>query len=323
MTGKEGLASVVDYAGSGKSAMLEVAREAWEAEGYTVWGATLSGIAAENLESGSGIAARTLASLEHQWEQGRDVLTSRDVLVIDEAGMIGSRQMERVLVAANDAGAKVVRVGDPEQLQAIEAGASFRSIAERHGAVEITEIRRQREDWQRDATQALATGRTGDAIAAYQQHGMAHVAETREEARAALIDGWERDHRAAPGASRIILTHTNAEVRELKELARGRLYASGELGNDVHLTVERGERNFAAGDRIIFLKNERGLGVKNGTLGTIEEVTRQRLSVHLDDERRVAFEGLCAHRSRLRGDIPQGAGRDGGSGTRARDTGHG
>jgi Ti-type conjugative transfer relaxase TraA len=290
VTGREGLASVVGYAGSGKSAMLGIAREAWEAEGYTVRGAALSGIAAENLESGSGIAARTLASLEHHWEQGRDLLASRDVLVIDEAGMIGSRQMERVLSAAKDAGAKVVLIGDPEQLQAIEAGAAFRAIAERHGAVEITEIRRQREDWQRDATRALATGRTGEAIGAYEHRGMAHVAETREEARAALIDGWERDRRAAPGASRIILTHTNAEVRELNELARGHLRASGELGDDLRLTVERGERDFAAGDRVIFLKNERGLGVKNGTLGTVEGVTRQRLAARLDDGRQVAFD---------------------------------
>lgn len=290
VTGREGLVSVVGYAGSGKSAMLGAAREAWEAEGYTVRGAALSGIAAENLESGSGIAARTLASIEHQWEQGRDVLTSRDVLVIDEAGMIGSRQMERVLSAAKDAGAKVVLVGDPEQLQAIEAGAAFRSTAERYGAVEITKIRRQREDWQRDATRALATGRTGEAIGAYQQRGMAHVAETREQARTALIDGWERDRQAAPGASRIILTHTNTEVRELNELARGRLRASDKLGDDVRLTVERGERNFAAGDRVMFLKNERGLGVKNGTLGTVEEVTPQRLSARLDDGRRVGFD---------------------------------
>src|SRR5579885_234482 len=171
--------------------------------------------------------------------------------------------MERVLGAAKDAGAKIVLVGDPEQLQAIEAGAAFRSIAERHGAVEITEIRRQREDWQHDATSALATGRTGDAIGAYEQRGMAHVAETREQARAALIDGWECDRRAAPDASRIILTHTNAEVRELNELSRGRLRALGELGDDLRLTVERGERNFAADDRVMFLKNERGLGVKN------------------------------------------------------------
>ena len=290
VAGKEGLAAVVGYAGSGKSAMLGVAREAWEAEGCTVRGAALSGIAAENLESGAGIASRTLASLEHQWGQDRELLTARDVLVIDEAGMIGSRQMERVLSAAERAGAKVVLVGDPEQLQAIEAGAAFRSIVERHGAAEITEIRRQREDWQRDATQALATGRTGEAIDAYQQRGMVHAAATREHARGELIEGWDRARQAEPDRSRIILTHTNAEVRDLNELARGRLRNAGELGDDVAVTTERGERAIASGDRIMFLKNERGMGVKNGTLGTIERVSPDRMAVRLDDGRQVAFD---------------------------------
>lgn len=146
VTEANGISAVVGYAGTGKSAMLGVAREAWESAGFRVRGAALSGIAAENLEPGSAVPSRTIASLEHQWSQGRDLLTSRDVLVIDEAGMIGSRQMERLISEAEKRGAKVVLVGDPEQLQAFEAGAAFRSIAERHGAVEITDIRRQRED---------------------------------------------------------------------------------------------------------------------------------------------------------------------------------
>ena len=122
------LGIVVGYAGTGKSAMLGVAREAWEAAGFAVRGVALSGIAAENLESGSGIASRTIASMEHGWEQGRDRLGARDILVIDEAGMVGTRQLERVLSHAAEAGAKVVLVGDPQQLQSIEAGAAFRSI---------------------------------------------------------------------------------------------------------------------------------------------------------------------------------------------------
>jgi Ti-type conjugative transfer relaxase TraA len=88
---------VVGHAGTGKSALLRVAREAWEAAGYEVRGVALSSIAAENLESGSGIVSRTIASMEHGWQQGRDGLTTRDVLVIDEAGMVGTRQLERVL----------------------------------------------------------------------------------------------------------------------------------------------------------------------------------------------------------------------------------
>ena len=284
------LGVVVGYAGTGKSALLGVAREAWEDAGYRVQGLALSGIAAENLEGGSGIASRTIASLEHQWSQGRELLDARDVLVIDEAGMIGSRQMERLLSAAEMAGAKVVLVGDPEQLQAIEAGAAFRLIAERHSHVEITQVRRQHEDWQRDATRRLATGRTGEALAAYEARGMVHVAETRDQAREALVERWDRDRIAESGKSRIILTHTNDEVRDLNLTARERLRQAGALGQDVTVKAERGERQFAAGDRLMFLKNDRGLGVKNGMLGEIEQVSPSQMTVRLDAGRSVAFD---------------------------------
>ncbi len=284
------LGIVVGYAGTGKSAMLGVAREAWEHAGLSVRGAALSGIAAENLEGGSGIASRTIASLEHQWAQGRDLLTASDVLVIDEAGMIGSRQMERVLSVANDAGAKVVLVGDPQQLQAIEAGAAFRSIAERHGHVEITEIRRQQVDWQRDATRHLATGRTADAVDAYSANGMVHTAETRDAAREELIESWNRERAADPEHSRMILTHTNDEVRALNVLARGKLREDSALGADVSINAERGTRDFATGDRLMFLRNDRELGVKNGSLGTVQSVSAQRMAVLLDDGRSVAFD---------------------------------
>jgi len=284
------LGIVVGHAGTGKSAMLGVAREAWEAAGYEVRGVALSGIAAENLESGSGIPSRTIASMEHGREQGRDLLTSRDVLVIDEAGMVGTRQLERVLSHAAEAGAKVVLIGDPQQLQAIEAGAAFRSIHERHGGAEIGEVRRQREDWQRDATRDLATGKTGDALEAYRSHDMVHEAQTREQARGDLIDRWDRDRHASPDKSQIILTHTNDEVRALNEAARERMRAAGDLGDEVRVTVERGVRHFASGDRFMFLQNERGLGVKNGTLGTVEQVSAQSLTVQTDDGQSVQFD---------------------------------
>jgi Ti-type conjugative transfer relaxase TraA len=284
------LSVVVGHAGTGKSAMLGVAREAWEAAGYEVRGVALSGIAAENLESGSGIASRTIASMEHGWGQGRDMLNPCDILVVDEAGMVGTRQLERVLSHAAGTGAKVVLVGDPQQLQAIEAGAAFRSIHERHGGAEIGEVRRQREDWQRNATRDLAAGRTGHALEAYRSHDMLHEAQTREQARGELIDRWDHDRQASPDRSRIILTHTNDEVRALNDAARERMRVAGALGDDVRLTVERGARNFASGDRVMFLQNERGLGVKNGTLGTIERVSTQSMTVQADDGRSVQFD---------------------------------
>ena len=290
------LALVVGYAGSGKSAMLGVAREAWERAGYRVRGAALSGIATESLEAGSGISSRTLASLEWGWAEGReaDRLTAKDVLVVDEAGMVGSRQMERVLSAARTAGAKVVLVGDPEQLQAIEAGAAFRALAERHGAAEISEVRRQHQDWQREATRELATGRTRAALGRYESAGAVQAHATKEEARAALIAGWAAERTVAPEQSRVILAYRRDDVAALNRLARERLREAGELGPEQSVQTERGERAMAAGDRIMFLRNERGLGagpggqggaaVKNGTLGTVlaVEAEGERLTVRLD-----------------------------------------
>jgi Ti-type conjugative transfer relaxase TraA len=292
VTGDRDLALIVGYAGTGKSAMLGVAREAWEREGYTVRGAALSGIAAENLEAGSGIQSRTLASYEHAWGKERDELTGRDVLVVDEAGMVGSRQMERVLSHARAAGAKVVLVGDPEQLQAIEAGAAFRALAERHGAAEITQVRRQRDAWQRDATRELATGRTGEALDRYAGAGMVQGHASRQEAKAALVEGWAAERTANPSKSQVMLAHTRADVAEMNQLARAKLRDAGELGRDQAVQTGRGERAFAAGDRLMFLKNERSMGVKNGTLGTVEHIEGDRFGVRLDgaEKRHVAFD---------------------------------
>jgi len=290
VTESRDLGIVVGYAGAGKSALLGVAREAWEDSGFRVSGIALSGIAAENLEAGSGIASRTIASLEHQWAQGREILTAKDVLVIDEVGMIGSRQLERVLSEAERRGAKVVLVGDPEQLQAIEAGAAFRSLTERTPHVEIRQVRRQRDGWQQNATRELATGRTAEALDAYRDHGMVHAADSRNRARGDLIEGWDNDHAQARGKTRIILTHTNDEVRALNELARSRLRERGELGEDVKINVERGARDFAAGDRVMFLKNDRGLGIKNGSLGVVETINPKHVDVRLDAGRTVGFD---------------------------------
>lgn len=292
VVGGSDLAVLVGVAGAGKSTMLEAARRAWEAEGLHVKGAALAGIAAENLETASGIQTRTLASWERSWEKGYERLGQRDVLVIDEAGLIGTRQLGRVLERAEAAGAKVVLVGDPEQLQAIEAGAPFRGIAAQVGVAELTEVRRQKHGWQKEATKQLATGRTTEALMAYEREGRVRAAPTRETARTALLEAWDRAGRERPGESRLMLAYTRDDVRQLNEQARSLRAAAGELGKDEVIETERGAREFAAGDRLYFLKNERSLGVKNGSLGTVERIRNGVLQVRLDGDegRRIAVD---------------------------------
>ena len=290
LTESKDLGLVIGYAGAGKSTLLSVAREAWEEAGYRVRGLALSGIAAENLELGSGIESRTIASLEYGLSQGRDQISSDDILVIDEAGMVGLRQMERLTSIAEQCGAKIVLIGDPEQLQAIEAGAAFRALAERHTRVEITEVRRQREDWQREATKDLANGKVREALQSYEAHDQIHVAETREDAREALIEGWDKSRQANPDASRIILVHTNDERHALNLQARERLKLAGELGDEISLKLEVGTRDMGLGERVMLLKNDRGLDVKNGMLGEITQLSSTHMSLHLDNGRDISFD---------------------------------
>lgn len=79
-------------------------------------------------------------------------------------------------------------------------------------------------------------------------------------------------------------------MQALNILARERLREAGELGEEVTILTARGSRDFAAGDRIMFLRNERGLGVKNGSLGRVESAGATRMAVRLDDGRSVAFD---------------------------------
>jgi len=292
VTGQGDVTVMVGIAGSGKSTMLESARRAWEAAGYSVKGGALAGIAAENLENASGITARTLASWERSWEKGYDQLSKRDVFVIDEAGLVGTRQLARMMENVEKAGAKLVLVGDPEQLQAIEAGAPFRGIAAQAGMVELNEVWRQKLAWQKEATQQLAAGRTAEALKAYQRDGFIQAAPTRDAARMALLAAWQQSRQEQPAEARLMLAYTRADVQQLNEQARALRQAAGEIGKGEVIATERGDREFAAGDRLFFLKNERSLNVKNGSLGTIEKVNNGLIQVRLDgdDARRVVVD---------------------------------
>lgn len=273
---------LVGVAGSGKSRALGAMREAWEAQGLTVKGAALAGIAAENLQVSAGITSRTLASYELSWSNGRDPLSSKDVLVIDEAGMLGTKTLGRVLEVAHQAQAKVVLVGDAEQLQAIEAGAAFRGIAAAHGVAQLSEVRRQTHAWQRAATAALGSGKTPEALAAYEKNHTIVAVERREDARSALLARWARDAKAEPKGSQLVLAFTRDEVKALNSAIRTLREQTGKLGASHEIGTESGKKVFAVHDRVRFERNEQTLGVKNGSLGTIEKIDGRVLHIQLD-----------------------------------------
>ena len=273
------LSCVVGVAGSGKSYLLGAAREAWEKEGYRVQGLTLSGIAAENLEASSEIKSYTVASRLWHWERDCERLTSKDIIVIDEAGMLGSRQLNAILTEAKMAGAKVVLVGDPEQLQAIDAGAAFRAICELVNVIKLMEVTRQAETWQQKATINLSKGETQEALHSYQERGHILAHDTEQTVINEIVKNWRSLKNNHPKKSQIIFAYRRDQVKTLNQAIRENRHQHGELGEDHLLKTERGKKKLAVGETIYFLQTEKFLGVKNGTLGTIEAIFGQELTV--------------------------------------------
>jgi len=299
---------VVGFAGTGKSYLLGAAREVWEQSGYKVEGITLSGIAASGLQASSGIESRTLASRMSYWDKGEEKLTKDTVLVVDEAGMLGSRQIAKILKEVEQAQAKVVFIGDTEQLQAIEAGAAFRAIVDRFPKADLTEIRRQSYDWQREATKEFGQGLTEQAIERYREKGYIKEYQTKDMARSELVNEWKQKRAIYYQETSIMLAYTREDVEYLNAEARRILKENGELGKDKEfktiyrtsdplsieehqMITQEGKRSFAINDRLLFLQNDRTLGVMNGNLGTVKRITGRTITVELDqDKREVIFD---------------------------------
>jgi Ti-type conjugative transfer relaxase TraA len=289
ITGSERLSTLIGYAGAGKSTALKAAREAWEAQGYKVHGAALAGKAAEGLEKSSGIQSRTLHSYQYRWQHNMEKLNANDVFVIDEAGMVGSKQMNFFIQAVQKAGAKIVLVGDSSQLQPIAAGGAFTAISEISNPAKITEIRRQTQEWQRQASLDFVSGNIETALKAYGEEGCIKTADSDVSAMETLIKDYVTDLKNDPNnqSSRLILAHRRKDVAKLNSLVRKSLIANGDLKNEHQIETANGIKKFASGDRILFTKNDNDLGVKNGTLGTVIKTNEHSITVQPDDEKAV------------------------------------
>lgn len=263
-----GVEVVVGKAGSGKTYALDAARAAWEASGHHVVGCALAAKAAQELQAGSGIPSFTISSLRADLEgPSGSRLPERTVLVVDEAGMVGTRTLDWILDHAHNARAKVVLVGDDRQLPEIEAGGGFRGIKDRLSAIELTQVRRQPMGWEREALECIRLGNADQALEIYSQHDRVHIEQSTEATRERLVDDWwETQGDEQPG---VMIAARRNDVADLNRRARIKMAEAGQLGDQ---QIEVNEQCFAVGDRVMTLKNARSLGVINGTCGVVEAI---------------------------------------------------
>jgi conjugative relaxase-like TrwC/TraI family protein len=271
-----GVEVVCAAAGTGKTFTLDAARDAWERAGFTVRGAALAGRAAQELQASAAIPSSTLARLQLDLDTGTTRLDAQTVLVIDEAGMAGTRTLAPILDAAARAGTKVVLVGDPHQLPEIDAGGVLSGLVDRLDPIELVENRRQQDAWERDALVELRAGDVDTAFDAYRRHGRIVHAPTAAQVRQAMVADWWA-HRVA-GDSVAMMAVRRSDVDDLNGRARAYRKQRGDLSGP---EVVVNQRPFQVGDDIICLRNNRRLGVCNGTRATITHVDADRQTVNV------------------------------------------
>lgn len=308
-------------AGAGKTTVLAAAATAWKRSGYRVLGCALSGKAAMELERASGIKSSTLAKFlwranpkprDRVLHDGRQLiraarrwgtsafpslrLTPKTVVVLDEAGMVGTSMFRELAEACARKGAKLVCVGDKNQLQPVDAGGPFASLLRRLGpSAELKTMLRVQERSTSEALRHLVDGDAKTALSILSEAKRLHVSRTSRDSLAALVDAWasrcDRVRRSWP----LVLTGTREEAAAANLAMQARRLEGGATplpafarvrsfrlpstrAPIVRLLAGREEGlpgyRFHEGDRVLFSRNDAKLAVRNGDLGVIEHVKR-------------------------------------------------
>jgi Ti-type conjugative transfer relaxase TraA len=279
--------AVFGRAGTGKTYMLKVTHDVWKKAGYEVIGASLSGKAALGLQTDTGIPSSTLHRLLGELNSGKRKLNSKTIVVVDEAGMIGTKQMTELITHVKRSNAALKLIGDPLQLQSVDAGGPFQAIGKEVNAFVMKDIRRQKAKWCRDAVIGMMEGRAEEVLTEYAKRGLFTIAENREEAMKALVKDWKRKGIKAP-KDNLIFTSTNFEAATINRMIQHDRKLKGQLGLQ-YATV--GEDRFYKGDRVLLCKNMQSLDICNGQLGTVCGINslRSTLSLRTDDGRIVTI----------------------------------
>jgi conjugative relaxase-like TrwC/TraI family protein len=288
----DGVTLVVAAAGTGKTTALGAATSAWQSEGLRVVGCAAGGKAAGELAERTGMSTSTIAQTFVDLTRGEG-LPAGGVLVVDEAGVVGTRDMARLVAAAEAARTKLVMVGDPAQLQPVASGGIVRALVAQNGAAELTTNRRQQEQWQRDALESVRDGHGAEGLDRFVAEGRVTVAETPVAAQAACVADYWRASQADPTQA-IMLARANSDVADLNRLAQRVARESGRLSGPV---ASNRFAEIQAGDRVICRDTTQGrrYGVHNGDLATCAGVQDGRLTLDLDKGGRVELpEGYTA-----------------------------
>jgi hypothetical protein len=272
-----GFTVIQALAGTGKTYTAGVLRKVYEGAGFKVLGAAPTGRAVRELAEQAGVPARTLDRLLNDLELG-DELTRGSVLILDEAGMAATRPSARLLEAAEQAGAKVIAIGDPGQLASVQAGGWLGAVGRELGALRLTEVMRQRDPAERRALGALHNRRPQPYLDWAQRAGRIDTFSDPAGACEQALGEWQRASVKVGPAQAVMIARDNDTRTALNAAARELLRALGLLGEE----HSYGPVEIALGDRVICRRNDRLIDVDNGMRGTVRHADGDRVVIDTD-----------------------------------------
>jgi len=218
---------------------------------------------------------RTVASF-HVWADRGGRIPTGAVVVVDEAGVVGTRDLVAVQEAVLAAEGRLVFVGDTEQLTEIDAGGYFRSLHRRLGEQvpdyrrghELHTVIRQKDPRDIEALKALRLGDAAAAVKNLDDRGLVFEGADAREAARKMVSDWlvARD----AGKDVLMLARQRATVHDLNALAQAVREQRGELG-DLSVAIAGGQR-IHPGDAVLFRRSNQELGLINGTRGEVRAI---------------------------------------------------
>ena len=296
-------------AGTGKTTTARALGEIAVRSGLRVIGLAPSWVAADELSTSIGIPAQAIARWRHDQARGNaEPLGPDTLLLVDEAGMVGTRDLSAILTAAAAGGARVVLMGDRRQLAPVPGGSALRAVVDVLGRrAALLEVRRQTVPWQRAASVLMARGEVEAGLRAYARQGHVELVPGAEAVRARALALWGEARMRHGLDAALIVTRRNRDVAALNREARALLRSEGTLtGPEIEVTARDRENkpqrvSLAVGDRLRFGESLAQHGIRNGTRATVEAIGPDRagelrLCVRLEDGRQVegAYAGFVS-----------------------------
>ncbi|QBG35962.1 MobF family relaxase [Litorilituus sediminis] len=292
---KGGLSAINGLPGTGKSYLLKELNAAYSANKYKVIGCCVAAKAAESLQESSGIKSQTLDSLLLSLENGSKKLNEKTVMVLDEAGMVGVKKLNRLFEFVEMARAKLVLVGDYNQLNPIQAGNPYYRLKDKIPFFELNNIQRQKHEKDRQNVLNIKNGHILEVLNDLDESGNLSFEKEHIQAKANLVNDWYNSFKSSP-LENIMIASTRQDVADLNKLARQKLKLDEKLSG---LTVQMLNHedqllDLQKGDRVMFRKNAHEIEVSNGSTGEIEKVQQLidrslNITIALDNGKQVEF----------------------------------